>query len=183
MSSSVHAELLILGGGPAGYAAAVYAARADLHPMLISDSEHDRSGAPTSQHWPAAVDNDMGPALKRRLRDHSERASTRVVFDCIKAVNLTRRPFQLKGDAGSYTCDALIVAVDKALDTQMFSGQLAMRNGQILTSTGLSGMPTMTSLEGVFVAGDLQEPDIEQVITRTGTACMAALDAQRYLGL
>lgn len=182
MSSSVHAELLILGGGPAGYAAAVYAARADLRPMLISGAEHDALAGQQPEPW-QEVDKGSVPALKRRLRDHSERASTRVVFDRIKTVNLSHRPFRLKGDAGSYTCNALIVAVDKALNTQLFKGQLDMHNGQIITSIGLSGMPTMASLEGVFVAGDLQEPDIDQLITRTGTACMAALDAQRYLGL
>ncbi len=183
MPSTLHTELLILGSGPAGYAAAVYAARANLRPILISAAEFDEPDEPPANAWPADVDFVRGPALKRRLRAHSERASTRVVFDRIRTVNLTRRPFRLKGDGGSYSCDALIVAVDTALDTRMFGGQLEMRNGQIVTSTGLSGMPTMTSLQGVFVAGDLQEPRIEQLITSTGTACMAALDAQRYLEL
>ena len=183
MPSTLHAELIILGSGPAGYAAAVYAARANLRPLLISSAEFDEAHVPPADAWPPDVDFVRGPGLKRRLRDHSERVSTRVVFDRIKSVNLTCRPFHLKGDSGSYSCAALIVAVDTALDTRMFSGQLDMRNGQIVTSTGLSGMPTMTSLQGVFVAGDLQEPDIDQLITSTGTACMAALDAQRYLEL
>ena len=104
-----------------------------------------------------------------------------MVFDQIRKVNLARRPFELKGDRGTYICNALIVAIDGAPDARLFDGQLAMKNGRIITQTGLSGIATMASVQGVFVAGEVQDADIAQVITNTGTGCMAALDAQRFL--
>ena len=182
-TSSEHAELLILGSGPAGYAAAVHAARSDLRPLLVTDAELCAPASEAPHPWPTDIDVVPGTAMKRRLRDHAERASTRIVFDRIKAIHLMRRPFRLEGQTASYTCNALIVAVDRPMDTRMFNGQLDMRDGHIVTLTGLSGMATLTSLQGVFIAGDLQEPDLDQVITRTGTGCMAVLDAQRFLGL
>ena len=180
-----HAELVILGCGPAGYSAAVHAARANLRPMLISGLAESTASAPSADigAWPVDVDVVHGPELKQRLRDHAERPSTRVVFDRIVAVDLAKRPFWLQGGRGNYTCDALIVAVDGPHDMRLFSGQLEMANGHIATQTGLSGMATMTSLRGVFVAGGPQQSDLDRLITRTGSGCMAALDAQRFLGL
>jgi thioredoxin reductase len=179
-----HAELLILGCGPAGYSAAVHAARANLRPLLVTGVARDEASkvdtAPDG--WPTDVDMIQGSDLKRRLRDHAERASTRVAFDPINWVNLARRPFHVQGASGHYTCDALIVAVDRPLAAALFQGQLEMKNGHIVTYTGLSGMATLTSLQGVFVVGDALDPALDQVITSTGTACMAVLDAQRFLG-
>jgi thioredoxin reductase len=183
MSSHEHADLLILGGGPAGYAAAFHAARADLRPLLVcSTIGEDPAGAPNDA-WSLDADAALGPTLKERLREHAERASTRVVFDRIKAVHLGRRPFALDGEAAGYTCEALIVAVDTLLDTRMFAGQLDLRDGRIVRFVGLSGMATMTSRRGVFVAGDLDGLAVGQVVTGPGSGCMAALDAQRFLGL
>lgn len=182
---SLHAELLILGCGPAGYSAAVHAARANLRPLLVTGVSGDEalkaSAAPSG--WPADVDMVHGPDLKRRLRDHSERASTRVAFDKINWVNLARLPFHVQGDSGHYTCNALIIAVDRPAAAALFQGQLEMKNGHIVTYTGLSGMATLTNLQGVFVAGDALDPALEPVVTSTGTGCLAVLDAQRFLGL
>jgi thioredoxin reductase len=185
MPQSAHAELLILGCGPAGYSAAVHAARANLKPLLIAAAAQD-AGPPDDgvpRGWPADVDVIPGLALKQRLRNHAERASTRVVFDRIKWVNLARRPFHVQGHSGHYTCDAVIVAVDQGEAASLFQGQLEIEDGQIVTYTGLSGMATLTSLQGVFVAGEVRDPALGDVVTSTGTGCLAVLDAQRFLGL
>lgn len=184
MPFSAQTELLVLGCGPAGYSAAVYAARADLRPILVTGTTSEEPPPATAAFgpWPADVDLVRGPELKRRLRDHSERASTRVVFDCIDRIGLGKRPFKLIGSRGTYSCDALIVAIDRPISTVLFEDQLEMKNGRIVTWPGLSGMATMTSRRGVFVVGDVKDPSYGGVITSTGTACMAALDAQRFLG-
>ena len=185
MPASARADLLILGSGPAGYSAAVYAARANLQPLLITGTTEGAASTTTAADfvaWPMDIDIVQGPTLKRRLRDHAERTSTRVVFDQIRKVDLAKRPFELKGDRGTYICSALIVAIDCAPETRLFNGQLAMKNGRIVTQTGLSGSATLTSVQGVFVAGEVQDAGVAQVITNTGTGCMAALDAQRFLG-
>jgi thioredoxin reductase len=184
MSAIPHAPVLILGSGPAGYSAAVYAARADLRPMLIIGTAKGAASTADTGFgpWPTDVGVVQGPELKRRLFRHAERFSTRVVFDRIKSVNLTRLPLRVTGDHDTYSCDALIVAVDDPLTLQLFQGQLEMRDGHISTRTGLSGMATKTSVPGVFVAGDVKGAAYGQLITSTGTGCMAALDAQRFLG-
>src|SRR5471030_2683619 len=112
MSSPQHAHVLILGSGPAGYTAAVYAARANLKPMLITGIAQGGQLMTTTDvdNWPADVDGVMGPDLMQRFQKHAERFNTQIVFDHINEVNLSRRPFTLKGDSGSYTCDALIIA-------------------------------------------------------------------------
>lgn len=181
---SSHAEIVIIGCGPAGYSAAVHAARADLRPLLITGIARDEalaSGTAASD-WPNEPPASPAPDLKRRLRDHAERASTRVEFDAIQWVNLARRPFHVQGDAGHYTCDALIIAVDRPTASALFQGQLEMKDGHIVTFTGLSGMATLTSLQGVFLAGDAIDPTLEPVVTSTGSGCMAVLDAKRFLG-
>jgi thioredoxin reductase (NADPH) len=308
-----HAHVLILGSGPAGYTAAVYAARANLKPMLITGIAQGGQLMTTTDvdNWPADVDGVMGPDLMQRFQKHAERFNTEIVFDHINAVDLSRRPFTLKGDSGSYTCDALILAtgasakyiglpseekfmgrgvsgcatcdgffyrgqevcvvgggntaVEEALylsniaskvhlihrrdkfraeailvdklhakvaegkmelhlwqtldevlgddsgvtgvrlkstnggtdaaleltgcfiaighqpNTDIFKGQLEMKDGYLVTKSGLSGMATMTSVPGVFAAGDVQDHVYRQAITSAGTGCMAALDAQRFL--
>jgi len=308
-----HAHVLILGSGPAGYTAAVYAARANLKPMLITGIAQGGQLMTTTDvdNWPADVDGVMGPDLMQRFLKHAERFNTQIVFDHINEVDLSRRPFTLKGDSGSYTCDALILAtgasakyiglpseekfmgrgvsgcatcdgffyrgqevcvvgggntaVEEALylsniaskvhlihrrdkfraeaimvdklhakvaegkmqlhlwqtldevlgddsgvtgvrlkstengstselkltgcfiaighqpNTDIFKGQLEMKDGYLITKSGLSGMATMTSVPGVFAAGDVQDHVYRQAITSAGTGCMAALDAQRFL--
>ena len=308
-----HAGVLILGSGPAGYTAAIYAARANLKPMLVTGIAQGGQLMTTTDvdNWPADVDGVMGPDLMQRFLKHAERFDTKVVFDHVNEVDLSRRPFAAHGDSGEYTCDALIIAtgasakylglpseqafmgrgvsgcatcdgffyrgqevcvvgggntaveealylsniatkvhvihrrdkfraeailVDKLMakvkdgkmqlhlwstldevlgddkgvsgvrirstqdgstseipvtgcfiaighqpNTDIFKGQLEMRDGYILTRSGLDGFATMTSVPGVFAAGDVQDHVYRQAITSAGTGCMAALDAQRFL--
>lgn len=314
MTSAKHAKVLILGSGPAGYSAAVYAARANLNPVLITGLEQGGQLMTTTDvdNWPADPEGVQGPDLMQRFQAHAERFNTEMIFDTITAVDLTKRPFTLTGDSGShYTCDALIIAtgasaqylglpseqafmgrgvsgcatcdgffyknqdvvvvgggntaveealylsnicrsvtvvhrrdkfraepilIDKFMDkvengnmklklfcelqevlgdqsgvtgarirnnqtgetedlavmgvfiaighkpnTAIFEGQLSMENGYIETRSGRNGLATMTSVPGVFAAGDVQDHVYRQAITSAGTGCMAALDAQRWL--
>ena len=310
---STHARVLILGSGPAGYTAALYAARANLEPVLITGIAQGGQLMTTTEvdNWPADVAGVMGPDLMQRFQQHAERFNTKIVFDHVNAVDFSRRPFTLKGDSGTYTCDTLVVAtgasakylglpseaafmgrgvsgcatcdgffyreqdvcvvgggntaveealylsniaskvhlihrrdkfraeavmVDKVMakvaagkivlhlwstldevlgdasgvtgvrlksthdgatseiavkgcfiaighqpNTDIFKGQLEMKDGYIVTRTGLDGFATMTSVPGVFAAGDVQDHVYRQAITSAGTGCMAALDAQRFL--
>ncbi|MCX7663118.1 MAG: thioredoxin-disulfide reductase [Tepidimonas fonticaldi] len=310
---STHAHVLILGSGPAGYTAAIYAARANLKPLLITGLAQGGQLMTTTEvdNWPADVHGVQGPELMQRFQQHAERFATQIVFDHIHTADLSRRPFTLTGDAGTYTCDALIIAtgasakylglpseqafmgkgvsacatcdgffyrgqdvcvvgggntaveealylaniarkvtlihrrdtfraeaimVDKLMDkvregkielklwhvldevlgddkgvtgvrirhvesgateelalqgcfiaighspnTDIFKGQLEMKDGYIVTRGGHDGMATMTSVPGVFAAGDVQDHVYRQAITSAGTGCMAALDAQRFL--
>ena len=313
MTSAPHACVLILGSGPAGYTAAVYAARANLNPVLITGMAQGGQLMTTTDvdNWPADAQGVQGPELMQRFLEHAERFKTEVIFDHISSVDLSQRPFTLQGDDKSYTCDALIIAtgasakylglpsetafmgrgvsgcatcdgffyrdqlccvvgggntaveealylsniaskvylvhrrdkfkaepilVDKLMEkvaagkielktfqtldevlgdasgvtgirlrstvdgstqdlalqgcfiaighspnTDIFQGKLAMENGYIVTQGGLKGFATMTSVPGVFAAGDVQDHVYRQAITSAGTGCMAALDAQRFL--
>jgi len=313
MSTTQHAKVLILGSGPAGYTAAVYAARANLAPVLVTGMAQGGQLMTTTDvdNWPADVNGVQGPELMQRFLEHAERFKTQILFDHINTVDLSKRPFRLRGDTGEYTCDALIVAtgasakylgipseqafmgrgvsgcatcdgffyrdqvtcvigggntaveealylsniakkvylvhrrdkfkaepilVDKLMEkvkagtielklfqvldevlgdatgvtgvrlkdtrsgqtedlmlqgcfiaighqpnTEIFKGQLEMKDGYIITKTGLQGFATMTSVPGVFAAGDVQDHVYRQAITSAGTGCMAALDAQRFL--
>jgi thioredoxin reductase (NADPH) len=308
-----HAKVLILGSGPAGYTAAVYAARANLSPMLITGMAQGGQLMTTTDvdNWPADPLGVQGPELMERFLKHAERFNTQVVFDHIHTVDFSKRPFTLTGDSGTYTCDALIIstgasakylgieseekfmgkgvsacatcdgffyknqdvcvigggntAVEEALyltniarkvtvihrrdkfkaeailvdklhakvaegkaeikwfhevdqvlgdatgvtglrakdsrtgattdialtgvfvaighspNTDIFAGKLDMQGGYIVTRSGLGGLATMTSVPGVFAAGDVQDHIYRQAITSAGTGCMAALDAQRFL--
>jgi thioredoxin reductase (NADPH) len=313
MSNNRHARVLILGSGPAGYTAAIYAARANLKPMLVTGMAQGGQLMTTTDvdNWPADVQGVQGPDLMQRFLEHAERFKTEVLFDQITAVDFSQRPFRLTGDSGSYTCDALVLAtgasakylglaseaafmgrgvsgcatcdgffyrdqvccvigggntaveealylsniasrvylvhrrdkfkaeailIDKLMDkvaagkielktfqtldevlgdasgvtgvrlkhvhsgateelelkgcfiaighspnTDIFQGQLEMAGGYIITQGGLKGFATMTSVPGVFAAGDVQDHVYRQAITSAGTGCMAALDAQRFL--
>ena len=110
--SARHSKLLILGSGPAGYTAAVYAARANLKPVLITGMAQGGQLTTTTEvdNWPADVNGVQGPELMQRFLEHAERFKTQIVFDHINAVDLSRRPFTLTGDSGQYTCDSLIIA-------------------------------------------------------------------------
>ncbi len=308
-----HARVLILGSGPAGYTAAIYAARANLQPLLITGIAQGGQLMTTTDvdNWPADADGVQGPDLMQRFLKHAERFDTKVVFDHVNRVELGVRPFRLQGDAGTYTCDALVVAtgasakylglpseqafmgkgvsgcatcdgffyrgqavcvvgggntaveealylsniaskvhlihrrdkfraepimVDKLMakveagkielhlwhtldevlgdasgvtgvriratqggntrtldvngcfiaighqpNTELFAGQLEMKDGYLITRGGAAGMATATSVDGVFAAGDVQDHVYRQAITSAGTGCMAALDAQRWL--
>ncbi|WP_198084128.1 thioredoxin-disulfide reductase [Variovorax sp. E3] len=307
-----HSKLIILGSGPAGCTAAIYAARANLAPMLITGNVQGGQLTTTTdvENWPADVQGVMGAQLMDRFLQHAERFNTRVVVDHVRDVNLQSRPFVLKGDSDSYSCDALIIAtgasakylglpseeafrgrgvsgcatcdgffyvdqdvcvvgggnsaVEEALymsniarkvtlihrrekfraepilldrlhkkieegkielklscvveevlgdeagvkgvrlhdrvgacselevngcfiaighqpNTILFEGQLSMADGYIRTRSGLDGYATMTSVPGVFAAGDVQDHVYRQAVTSAGSGCMAALDAQRFL--
>jgi thioredoxin reductase (NADPH) len=112
MSTPKHAKVLILGSGPAGYTAAVYAARANLKPVLVTGIAQGGQLMTTTDvdNWPADVDGVQGPDLMQRFLAHAERFNTEIVFDHINAVDLSKRPFTLKGDSHEYTCDSLIIA-------------------------------------------------------------------------
>ena len=308
-----HAKVLILGSGPAGYTAAVYAARANLNPVLITGMAQGGQLMTTTDvdNWPADAEGVQGPELMTRFLAHAERFNTEIIFDHIHTVELKQRPFTLKGDSGVYTCDALIIStgasamylglpseeafagrgvsacatcdgffyrnqevcvvgggntaveealylsniakkvtvihrrdkfkaeailIDKMMDkvkegkielktdytldevlgndmgvngarikstktgetqdltlqgvfiaighkpnTDIFENQIEMKNGYITTRSGLNGLATMTNIDGVFAAGDVQDHVYRQAITSAGTGCMAALDAQRWL--
>ncbi|HOB96357.1 MAG TPA: thioredoxin-disulfide reductase [Aquabacterium sp.] len=310
---TLHAQVLILGSGPAGYSAAIYAARANLKPVLVTGLAQGGQLMTTTEvdNWPADVMGVQGPELMERFQKHAERFNTQIVFDHIHTVDVSQRPFTLTGDSGRYTCDSLIIAtgasakylglpsesafmgrgvsgcatcdgffyrgdtvavvgggntaVEEALylsniastvhlvhrrdkfraeaimvdklnekvaagkivlhlhstldevlgdqsgvtgvrlknvnsgatedltlkgcfiaighqpNTDIFKGQLEMKDGYIVTRSGLNGFATMTSVPGVFAAGDVQDHVYRQAITSAGTGCMAALDAQRYL--
>ncbi len=308
-----HSKVLILGSGPAGYTAAIYASRANLAPTLITGMAQGGQLMTTTEvdNWPADVNGVQGPELMQRFQEHAERFKTEMVFDHINAVDFSQRPFVLTGDSGQYSCDALIIAtgasakylglpseeafmgkgvsgcatcdgffyrgqpvavvgggntaVEEALylsniaskvtlvhrrdtfkaeaimvdhlmekvaagkielrthcvldevlgdakgvnavrlknvqtgatdevavqgcfiaighqpNTDIFKGQLEMKDGYIVTRSGNNGLATMTSVLGVFAAGDVQDHIYRQAITSAGTGCMAALDAQRFL--
>jgi len=313
MTPSKHSRLLILGSGPAGWTAAVYAARANLKPVLITGLAQGGQLMTTTEvdNWPADADGVLGPDLMTRFQRHAERFDTELVFDHINRVDLKARPLRLSGDNGEYTCDALIIAtgasarylglpseeaymgrgvsacatcdgffykgqdvvvvgggntaVEEALyltniarhvtvihrrdkfraekilqdklfakraegkaaiewnhtldevlgdksgvtgvrikstadgatkeikatgtfiaighkpNTDIFAGQLEMKDGYIVTKSGLQGGATATSVPGVFAAGDVQDHVYRQAVTSAGTGCMAALDADKYL--
>lgn len=308
-----HEKLIILGSGPAGYAAAVYAARANLKPVMVTGLEVGGQLTTTTEvdNWPGDAHDLTGPALMDRMKAHAERFGTELVYDHINEVDLNVRPFTLIGNNGSYTCDALIIstgasaqylglesenkfrglgvsacatcdgffyknqkvavigggntAVEEALylsniasevtlvhrrdslrsekilqdklfekvkngnikiewnhkvrevvgddmgvnglviesmldgstkqldvfgmfvaighkpNTDLFKGQLEMKDGYLIVNSGLNGNATQTSIEGVFAAGDVADHVYRQAITSAGTGCMAALDAEKYL--
>ncbi|PXA73950.1 MULTISPECIES: thioredoxin-disulfide reductase [Vibrio] len=313
MSDVKHCKLLILGSGPAGYTAAVYAARANLNPVLVTGMQQGGQLTTTTdvENWPGDPEGLTGPNLMERMKQHAERFETEIVFDHINQVDFSQRPFRLKGDSQEYTCDALIIstgasakylglpseeafkgrgvsacatcdgffyrnqkvavvgggntAVEEALylaniasevhlihrrdtfrsekilidrlmdkvnngnivlhtnrtldevlgdemgvtgvrlkdtqsdqteqldvmgvfiaighqpNTDIFQGQLDMKDGYIWVQSGLEGNATQTSVPGVFAAGDVMDHNYRQAITSAGTGCMAALDAERYL--
>ncbi|MHA2858933.1 thioredoxin-disulfide reductase [Vibrio harveyi] len=112
MSDVKHCKLLILGSGPAGYTAAVYAARANLNPVLVTGMQQGGQLTTTTEveNWPGDAEGLTGPGLMERMKEHAERFETEIVFDHINEVELSQRPFRLKGDSGEYTCDALIIS-------------------------------------------------------------------------
>ncbi|MBQ1767382.1 MAG: thioredoxin-disulfide reductase, partial [Aquincola sp.] len=141
-----HAQVLILGSGPAGYTAAIYAARANLKPMLVTGLAQGGQLMTTTEvdNWPADVAGVMGPDLMQRFQQHAERFNTQIVFDHINEVDLARRPFTLKGDSGTYTCDTLIIA------TGASAKYLGLPSEQAFMGRGVSGCATC---DGFFYRG------------------------------
>ena len=146
MSVHRHSPLLILGSGPAGYSAAVYAARANRHPLLITGLEQGGQLMTTTDvdNWPGDVEHLQGPALMDRMRRHAERFNTGIVFDHINRVELRQRPFRLFGDNGEYTCDALIIA------TGASAKYLGIASEQAFMGKGVSACATC---DGFFYKG------------------------------
>ena len=141
-----HCRLLILGSGPAGYAAAVYAARANLNPVLITGLEQGGQLMTTTDvdNWPGDVEGLQGPALMERMQKHAERFKTEIVFDHIHTADLKSRPIRLTGDSGVYTCDALIIA------TGASAKYLGIPSEEKLKGKGVSGCATC---DGFFYKG------------------------------
>lgn len=138
MSNTSHAQVLILGSGPAGYTAAIYAARANLRPMLITGIAQGGQLMTTTEvdNWPADVNGVQGPELMQRFQAHAERFGTQIVFDHIHKVDFSRRPFTLTGDSGTYTCDALVIA------TGASAKYLGLPSEQAFMGKGVSGCAT-----------------------------------------
>ena len=148
MTTSIsHARVLILGSGPAGYTAALYAARANLAPVLITGIAQGGQLMTTTEvdNWPADVAGVQGPELMQRFLQHAERFNTKIVFDHINEVELGARPFKLKGDSGRYTCDTLIIA------TGASAKYLGLPSEQAFMGKGVSGCATC---DGFFYRGD-----------------------------
>jgi thioredoxin reductase (NADPH) len=138
MTDSRHAKVLILGSGPAGYTAAIYAARANLQPLLITGIAQGGQLMTTTEvdNWPADVDGVQGPELMQRFLAHAERFKTEIVFDHINKVDFSKRPFTLTGDSGTYTCDALILA------TGASAKYLGLPSEEAFMGRGVSGCAT-----------------------------------------
>ncbi len=146
MSTPQHAKVLIIGSGPAGYTAAVYAARANLQPTLITGMAQGGQLMTTTEvdNWPADAQGVQGPDLMQRFLEHAERFNTNIVFDTINAVDLTKRPFVLTGDSATYTCDALIIA------TGASAKYLGLPSEEAFMGRGVSGCATC---DGFFYKG------------------------------
>ena len=146
MSETKHCRLLIIGSGPAGYTAAVYAARANLDPVLITGMEQGGQLTTTTEvdNWPGDYEGVQGPELMERMRKHAERFNTEIIFDTINKAELTERPFKLTGDSGVYTCDALIIA------TGASAMYLGLESEEKFKGRGVSGCATC---DGFFYKG------------------------------
>jgi len=146
MSETKHCRLLILGSGPAGYTAAVYGARANLKPVIITGMEQGGQLMTTTEvdNWPGDVEGLQGPALMERMKLHAERFDTEIVFDTINKADLTKKPFTLTGDSGTYTCDALIIA------TGASAIYLGLESEEAFKGRGVSGCATC---DGFFYRG------------------------------
>ncbi len=146
MSDTKHCKLLILGSGPAGYTAAVYAARANLDPVIITGMEQGGQLMTTTDvdNWPGDVEGLQGPALMDRMQKHAERFNTEIIFDTIHNVDFSGRPFKLQGDSGGYTCDALIIA------TGASAMYLGLESEEAFRGRGVSACATC---DGFFYRG------------------------------
>ena len=146
MTTPQHAKVLILGSGPAGYTAAIYAARANLQPLLITGMAQGGQLMTTTEvdNWPADVAGVQGPDLMQRFQEHAERFNTQIVFDHINAADISKRPFTLTGDSGTYTCDTLIIA------TGASAKYLGLPSEQAFMGRGVSGCATC---DGFFYKG------------------------------
>jgi thioredoxin reductase (NADPH) len=146
VSEAKHCKLLILGSGPAGYSAAIYAARANLKPVMITGMQQGGQLTTTTEvdNWPGDVDGVQGPDLMTRMLNHAERFATEIIFDHIHTADLSQRPFTLTGDSGVYTCDALIIA------TGASARYLGLESEEAFKGRGVSACATC---DGFFYRG------------------------------
>ena len=146
MSEAKHCKLLILGSGPAGYTAAIYAARANLKPVMVTGMQQGGQLTTTTEvdNWPGDVDGVQGPDLMTRMLNHAERFATEIIFDHIHTADLSKRPFTLTGDSGVYTCDALIIA------TGASARYLGLESEEAFKGRGVSACATC---DGFFYRG------------------------------
>ena len=146
MSETKHSRVLIIGSGPAGYTAAVYAARANLNPELVTGMEQGGQLMTTTEvdNWPGDVEGLQGPALMERMKEHAERFETEIIFDTVNKADLSKRPFTLTGDNATYTCDALILA------TGASAMYLGLESEEAFKGRGVSGCATC---DGFFYRG------------------------------
>ena len=164
MGTTKHSKLLILGSGPAGYTAAVYAARANLQPVLITGMEKGGQLTTTTEveNWPGDPNDLTGPLLMERMHEHAAKFETEILFDHINKVDLQNRPFRLTGDSGEYTCDALIIATGASARYLGLPSEEAFKGRGVSACAGVAGLrirdtqntDTVETLEvaGLFVA-------------------------------
>ena len=205
MGTAKHSKLLILGSGPAGYTAAVYAARANLQPVLITGMEKGGQLTTTTAVEEALYLSNIASEvhlihrrdsfraekiLIKRLMDkvasgnivlHTDRTLEEVTGDQMGVSGLRLRDTKNSDNVESLEVAGLFVAIGHSPNTAIFEGQLELENGYIKVQSGIHGNATQTSIPGVFAAGDVMDHIYRQAITSAGTGCMAALDAERYL--
>ena len=200
-------KLIILGSGPAGYTASIYAARANLEPTLITGLEVGGQLTTTTEveNWPGDSEDLQGPDLMVRMKKHAEKYNVKIIHDHVKQVDFTQSPLKLEGGKDSYSAKTLIIATGASAkylgleseksflgkgvfiaighkpNTDIFKDQLEMKDGYIITKSGFDHGATSTSVPGVFAAGDVADYTYRQAITSAGFGCMAALDAEKYL--
>jgi len=152
-NNTKHCKVLILGSGPAGYTAAVYAARANLDPVLITGLEQGGQLTTTTDvdNWPGDNEGVQGPELMQRMQKHAERFDTEIIFDHIHSTELTKRPFTLVGDSGTYTCDALILCTGASAKYLGIPSEEAFKGGIRLANTKSDATKEVT-VDGVFIA-------------------------------
>jgi len=181
--STTHHKLIILGSGPAGYSAAVYAARANLSPVVITGLQQGGQLMTTTDvdNWPADVDGVQGPELMDRFQRHAERFKTEIIFDQIHTAKLTEKPFTLIGDSGTYTCDALIIATGASAmylglpSEQAFMGK-ACRAAPPATA---SSTRTRTSPSSAAATPRSRKRSISPTSRATSPWCIAATPSSR----
>lgn len=158
MSESVHAPVIVIGSGPAGYTAAIYAARANLKPLLITGMEQGGQLMTTTEvdNWPGAVNGIEGPQLMQNLLEQAERFDTKIVFDVIHTAHLKEKPIRLEGDMGAYTCDALIIATGASakylgLESETSTRAVAFRAAQPATDSSIAVSPWRLSAAAMLL--------------------------------
>src|SRR2546423_739479 len=188
-------QVIIIGSGPAGYTAAIYAARANLQPLMITGVQSGGQLMLTTavENYPGFVDGIMGPELMETMRKQAERFGTDIVGEDVTAVDFSRRPFVVHAEGGVHEAHTVIVATGASAKLLGLPSERALMGRGVSTCATCDGFffkdqdimvvhgTTQTSVPGVFAAGDVQDFVWRQAVTAAGTGCMAALEAERYL--